>query len=226
MIKFTEREVIDVYNTHVRKDRQYLFKAQNGLKGLTSGELDYWRGKDVPRLASIIDFKDYIDKYKLRNIENILSTDASDPELFYFPASNVHVATYHHGSNDLHSLDLPKKDFDMIIFNQTIEHLYNPFLSMKNLYDHLAPGGFLYTTVPIINIPHMVPFHFWGVTPTGLCMLSKSAGFSIQECGWWGNKKYIDYLFSNNDWPDFEKLDSDLINDEVCQAQTWILLKK
>ena len=120
------------------------------------------------------------------------------------------------------------KNYDFIIFNQTIEHLYNPFLCLKNLYDHLNNNGFLYTSVPTINIPHMTPIHFWGVTPIGLCLLMKSVGFQILECGYWGSRKYIEYIFQNNNWPGYNDIsnDYDLGYDPVCQAQTWILVKK
>ena len=94
---------------------------------------------------------------------------------------------------------------------------------------HLKPWGDLYTTVPTINIPHMMPFHFWSITPIGLCLLCKSVGFEILECGYWGNNEYIKYIFDNNDWPTTDDVKNEkgfIENNLVCQAQTWILVKK
>jgi hypothetical protein len=115
-----------------------------------------------------------------------------------------------------------------VIFNQTVEHLYNPFLCLQNLYDHINHGGYLYTTVPIINIPHMVPIHFWGVTPIGLCLLMMSVGFNVVECGHWGSKEYIDYIFTNNNWPSYRDISTNynLGYNNTCQAQTWILVQQ
>jgi hypothetical protein len=74
----------------------------------------------------------------------------------------------------------------------------------------------------------MTPIHFWGITPIGLCMLMISAGFNIIECGNWGNKKYIDYIFTHNTWPGYADISENynLEYNHVCQAQTWVLVQK
>jgi len=46
-----------------------------------------------------------------------------------------------------------------------IEHLYNPFMAMENIYKYIKPGGYVYTSVPTINIPHMTPIHYNGYNP-------------------------------------------------------------
>lgn len=99
---------------------------------------------------------------------------------------------------------------------------------MWNLYHHLKPGGFLFTSMPTINIPHMVPFHFNGYTPIGLCMLMKSVGFEVLELGYWGNNDYINKLFINKNWPSYEDLliDGNIKHDEGSEVQTWILVQK
>jgi hypothetical protein len=87
----------------------------------------------------------------------------------------------------------------------------------------------LFTSVPTINIPHMVPFHFNGYTPIGLCMLMKSVGFEIVELGYWGNFKYISELFNKHNWPSYEQLIDDnnnITNEPKNVVQCWILVKK
>ena len=114
------------------------------------------------------------------------------------------------------------------MFHQTIEHLYNPFICLKNLHKHLKDGGYLFTSVPTINIPHLVPFHFNGYTPMGLCMLMMSCGFNIKELGFWGNEDYINYIFKNNKWPDYKELMKNglIKNEKNKEAQCWILVQK
>jgi hypothetical protein len=100
---------------------------------------------------------------------------------------------------------------------------------MKNLYSILKPGGFLYTAVPILSIPHDTPFHFSGFTPMGLAVLCKLAGFDIKEVGYWGNKKYLELMYKDVYWPDiFEMMDQNKIvkNDPEVPVQTWILVQK
>jgi SAM-dependent methyltransferase len=227
--KFNEIEVKDTYKKYVEKNFEYYNKYKNIKNFLTEKEYNFWKNKDVPRVFSIIEFKQWIQTYNIQQGENLLITSNDDPELKYLTYTNVKCIDYDGKNNDLHNFDDSLKNFDLVIFNQTIEHLYNPFLSLKNLYDYLKPGGHLYTTVPTVCIPHMFPFHFWGVTPIGLCMLCKSVNFDILECGFWGNKKYINYQFNNNTWPDYNIVSNDdgtIDNDFICTAQTWVLVKK
>ena len=223
---FDNNDIYNLYNKHIVKSKKYFDKFRHIDKYLSKDELEIFKNTDPPRVVSIIDFKEWIEKYSLKNGNNLLSTCNSDPELSYLSYKNKTDIPY--PPYDLHTLDLETKNYDFIIFNQTIEHLYNPFLCLKNLYDHLNNGGFLYTSVPTINIPHMTPIHFWGVTPIGLCLLMKSVGFQILECGYWGSQKYIEYIFKKNKWPGYNDISNnyDLEYDAVCQAQTWILVRK
>ena len=227
---FTQKEIIETYEKYVIKDQQYYQKVNKRYKKLTEKQKERIENSDFPRVASLFDFEDWIKKYNLNKVTKLLSTSTDDIELEYVKSDYHEICEYGGDyENDLHTLNLNKKDFDFIIFNQTLEHLYNPFISMKNLYDHLKPGGYLYTTVPIINIPHMLPFHFWGITPLGLCMLSKSVGFEVRECGYWGGYSYLGYMFTYGEWPKHDiifNLNGEIENNELCQSQTWILVQK
>jgi SAM-dependent methyltransferase len=229
---FSEKDIIDTYNMHVVKDYSYFNKANQRYQSLSKEDKDKWFDKDFPRLASIFDFEDWVSKHQLKSVDNLMITCDTDPELEFVSSKNTTICDYSQDKKyDLHTLDLDFKEFDFIIFNQTLEHLYNPFIVMKNLYDHLKFGGYLYTTVPTLNIPHMIPFHFWGITPIGLCMLSKSVGFEVLECGYWGNIEYVKYIFSKSRWPTTKDVmidDGSITNDPTltCQSQTWVLLKK
>ena len=227
--KFTEKDIFDVYIKHVKKDESYFKKNINIISRLTNDGVVFWKNKDVPRLFSVLDFKEWIKKYNISEGNKLFYTDDSDIELNFINYKNKKLFYYYQGNNDLHVIDNIEKDFDFVLFNQTLEHLYNPFICMKNLFNHLKNDGFLYTTVPTINIPHMTPFHFWGITPMGLCMLGKSVGFEIMECGYWGNDKYIDFIFKNNNWPDYSQVcdvDNIINNNFINQSQTWVLFKK
>jgi len=222
-------EIEEIYQKHVVKPYEYYRKANDEYHKLSNQEKLEWFPKDFPRLASLFDFKEWVVKYNLNYVNKLLVTCETDCELKYIKSDKFTVCDYEKNKKyDLHTIDLNDKDYDMIIFNQTLEHLYNPFIAMKNLFDHLRPGGYLYTTVPTINIPHMIPFHFWGMTPTGLCVLGSSVGFKVLECGYWGNLSYINHIFTHFSWPNTENV---MINDNIenvdhCQSQTWVLFQK
>jgi SAM-dependent methyltransferase len=231
----SNEEIENIYNTFVVKDESYFRRFETPFLYFSSSEEEKsypWKGNlhqmDVPRVMSLIDYKEWIKKYDIFKGQKLLYTCPSDPELDYLQYEKTTLIEY--PPHDLHTLDIPEKDHDLVIFNQTIEHLYSPFLAISRIKEHLKTGGFLYTTVPTINIPHMTPFHFNGYTPVGLCVLMRVCGFKILECGHWGSKDYIDYIFSNNYWPGCDQLMRDgkvaVSCDSVCQAQTWVLAKK
>jgi len=225
----SEDEIIKLYQLHVDKPEEYYRKANDEYQKLSDSEKAEWFPKDFPRLASLFDYKEWVEKYNLTTVDKLLSTCGSDPELKYINYNDITVCDYTiNKKHDLHIMDLESKDYDMIIFNQTLEHLYNPFVAMKNLFNHLKPGGYLYTTVPTINIPHQVPFHFWGITPVGLCALSSSVGFKVLECGYWGNLSYINHIFTHFGWPNTNDVMKDGLIENVdhCQSQTWVLVQK
>lgn len=217
----------ELYNKFVVKPYSYFKKFEKLQDCLSSEELNRYSKMDPPRVVSIIDFKEWIKKYDIENGENLLSTCPADPELRYLNYKNQTNAEY--PNHDLHTLNLENKNYDFVLVNQTIEHLHTPILALLKIKEHLKDNGFIYITVPTINIPHMTPIHFNGYTPNGLCALVESSGFEVLECGYWGNKKYIDYIFTHGDWCTYkEVLDENglLKYDPVCQAQTWVLAKK
>ena len=50
--------------------------------------------------------------------------------------------------------------FDLVTFSQTLEHLYDPVLALRNIFTSLAPGGYMFTSVPMMNHVHMQPFFY------------------------------------------------------------------
>jgi len=233
---FTRDDIERINQTYVvTRPADYYTKAHTRWEQASPEFKAKFANWDFPRPASLFDFEDWIEKYNLKNVDKLLVTGPDDYEITYLNVKSKTVieyeATYNVtiSKNDLHVFDLPEKDHDFCIVAQTFEHLYNPFICIKNIYDHLRPGGHLYISVPIINIPHLIPHHFWGITPIGLCMLGESTGFEVKECGFWGNKQYTDYLMTHNWWPhaDQVKNQSGIIENVFHQqVNTWVLLKK
>ena len=126
-------------------------------------------------------------------------------------------------NNDLHTFVASEKH-DFFVFNQTLEHVYNPFLVVENICKNIIKGGYVFTSVPTINIPHDTPFNFSMWYPMGLAILFISAGFEVVEIGQWGNATYITQLFQTQGWPDIYQCGT--TNEEKNIVQCWILAKK
>jgi SAM-dependent methyltransferase len=225
---FSDEEIRSIYNTYVKKDGNYFSthsELSKQIPNIIPPEKYDCKTKDYPRLAAIVDLNNWLNKYNIRHFKKVLTTYRDDPELHMITWDNITVAEYDGKNNDLHTLDLLEKDFDIVIINQTLEHLYNPFQCVKNVYDHIAPGGYFYTTVPMINVDHNMPFYYWGINPLGLTLMCKSQGFTVLETGFWGSQKYVLDLFGREPWPHYNTI-GDTANNPNYVCQCWVLCKK
>jgi hypothetical protein len=187
-----------------------------------------WEGKDFPRIISLLEFAAMVRRFNLAAKSLLTFTTTDDPELEYLPYLSHYNFDFDDDkvNHDLHTLNVPRRDYDFVMLNQTLEHLYNPFVCLDNVRTFLGPGAIAYANVPSINIAHSTPYHFYtGYTPTGLACVFQSCGFEILEVGQWGNKEYIDRMFKTQGWPDYRALKS-FRNDFLNPVITWILARK
>lgn len=187
-----------------------------------------WEGKDLPRVMSVLEFSKFSSENNL-SFENVLSFNGiNDPEYEFIRFSNIKNYNYLDDTEkyDLHKLELDENNFDFFMCNQTLEHVYDPCLVLRNIHKYLKKDGILYCNVPCINMAHDTPHHHYaGFTPTGLGCVVSQAGFEILDIGFWGNTEYINFMMNNNDWPDYTKINnySSEINKEVI---CWVFAKK
>jgi hypothetical protein len=223
----TEDVIKRIYDTKVKLPNSY-FKKYEYLPSCPVKLYNYsWSNRDFPRNWCVLDFKEWVDKYKINNVGHLGYTSNEDPELEFITFNKKTLCEY--PEIDLHCIsNTYKNEFDFFIFNQTLEHLYNPFESIKQLYETIKPGGYVFTSVPTLNIPHMTPIHFNGFTPMGLAMLFTTANFEVIEIGQWGNYDYIKKLWETHSWPDYNELHRNniVLNEEKNVCQCWILARK
>ena len=151
----------------------------------------------------------------------------NEPELEYINCEKISSFNYDENiiDYDLHTLKIPEDNYDFVIINQTLEHLYDPKLCIENIYTYLKESAYFYCNVPTVNIIHSYPYNYYtGFTPVGLGCLLKQCGFNILEIGSWGNCDYINKIFNKKYWPDYNQVDK--INDFDTPCQCWILAKK
>lgn len=174
---FTEEQINKIYNEKVKKSPDY-FNKKLGVK-CPSQKWNYsWKGKDPPRCFCIRDFREWLEKYDIKKCKSLGYTSESDPEIEFIEAEKKFYYPYFLGEdtnekNDLHTF-VAKEKHDFFIFNQTLEHVYNPFLVIQNISQNILKGGYVFTSVPTVNIPHQTPFNFYNHYPMGLAMLFSS----------------------------------------------------
>ena len=81
--------------------------------------------------------------------------------------------------------NIPVNDcsFDVIVTQETLEHVRDPFKAMSELYRILKPGGTLYCQLPFIIGYHPGPHDFWRFSKEGIEEIAKREGFKIIERG-------------------------------------------
>lgn len=223
MKQFTEEELKEIYEKHVKLSPEY-FKKHQFLPNCPVKAWNYsWKTHDMPRNFAILDFIEWTKKYNIKTGNCLGFTYAVDPELEFIKYENHHYIKY--PPCDLHIyLSQLENKLDFFVFNQTIDHLYNPFIAIENLYKYIKPGGYLFTTTPTVNVPHMTPIHYNQYNLMGLSILMMSVGFEIVEVGQWGNYDYICKLFKDHKWPDAYEVGHE--NQEKNVVQSWILVRK
>lgn len=226
---YTPYDIHALYHKHVPKTKEYFTKYNKVPLHLQDNKWK-WDGHDYARIPCLLDFREWILKYNIKS-NKLLYTSNEDPEILYLEYKQKYLAEYNieTHTNDLHTLNLPDKDFDFILFSQTLEHLFDPVQAMTSLLTHLVPGGYIFTSVPIINIAHMTPIHFGSMTQIGLITLFDRFNLEILEVGQWGNKQYLNYIFEKQWWPDYRNLidrHGVIPNEPINACSTWILAKK
>lgn len=194
-----------------------------------------WGFGDCPRYFILLDFYNWTRKYDLQSPSHCLSTYIDDPEMKLLRCKRTTVYEYKHhdDSNDLHNIPNWVRRWggvDFVVFSQTLEHLWNPYRAVRNLFHVVSRGGYVFTSVPTINRPHMVPVHFLHFQPMGLAMLFVATGFDIIEVGQYGSLPYIYRTLAEDTWPTCASLLDPstylLMNDPDHVAQVWILARK
>jgi SAM-dependent methyltransferase len=128
------------------------------------------------------------------------------------------------------SLDYPAFDlcaplggqgpFDVVICEQVLEHVVDPWAAARNLRGLCAPGGHV-----VVSTPFMIRVHelwgmqdYWRFTPRGLRTLLEGAGLVVDEVGSWGNRRVIDGNLRH--WPAYRRWMS-LRDEPDVPVQVW-----
>jgi SAM-dependent methyltransferase len=233
MNRIPPEKIIEIYETYIKSNFTDEYKNRYvPLPVERNNKTWRWEGKDFPRVIALLEFERYVVKYNF-NIDKLLAINgSSDPEFNYLAGriKTIYESNYEADTvrGDLHSLDLPINDFDFVMANQTLEHIYNPQQCLKNIKKHMKERGYLYINVPACNAPHSEPFHFFtGYTPMGLAAAAYQAGFKILEIGQWGNEEYLVKLWTRNPgWSDYTQLSNPGLNEIHNPVITWGLFQK
>jgi SAM-dependent methyltransferase len=81
------------------------------------------------------------------------------------------------------SIQLEDDTVDLVISQETLEHVADPVAAMAEITRVLKPGGTLYLQVPFTIGYHPGPTDFWRFTKEGIVALAESGGLTCHEVG-------------------------------------------
>lgn len=114
------------------------------------------------------------------------------------------------------------KTYDVVICEQVLEHVVDPFGAAENLRRLCAPGGEAIVSTPFMVKVHELPLYalrdYWRFTPRGLGVLLEQAGLVVDEVGSWGNRECI--VGNLERWSAFRRWHS-LRNEPAAPVQVW-----
>ena len=117
--------------------------------------------------------------------------------------------------------------FDVVICEQVLEHVADPFAAASNLRALTRSGGHVIVSTPFLIKVHELPLYgmpdYWRFTPRGLRRLLEHGGLELLEVGAWGNR---DCVRGNLDrWPAYRRWHS-LHNEPDLAVQVWAFARK
>lgn len=112
--------------------------------------------------------------------------------------------------------------YDVVICEQVLEHVDDPWAAAANLRDLCAPGGRVIVSTPfLIRIHELALFlmrDYWRFTPRGLEKLLEQSGLEVDAMGAWGNRQCVVGNFSS--WSAYRRWHS-LRNEPDFPVQVW-----
>lgn len=81
------------------------------------------------------------------------------------------------------AIPLPDDSVDLVISQETLEHVADPVRAMREIHRVLKPGGALYLQVPFVIGYHPGPTDFWRFTRQGIVQLAESSGLVGSSVG-------------------------------------------
>ena len=118
--------------------------------------------------------------------------------------------------------DPPERRYDVVICEQVLEHVDDPWLAVSNLRRLTAPGGLVVISSPFLVKIHELPEYgmrdYWRFTPRGLRVLLERSGLDVQFVRSWGNRECV--VGNLGEWSAYRSWHS-LANDPDLPLQVW-----
>jgi SAM-dependent methyltransferase len=80
---------------------------------------------------------------------------------------------------DARALPFAARSFGVVVSQEMVEHVDDPFVTVREMSRMLAPGGWLYLQAPFVIGYHPGPEDYWRFTRAGMRRLLEQAGLEV-----------------------------------------------
>lgn len=177
------------YQTPSKDEVDLFISTFQGLPREFLSSLAYSRLVQLTALHQVVNSHNLINQAHV----GVISGSKSEPALAMFRSEKTTICAYEDDIKydlDKSWLGWPSHEFTLTICNHTFEHIFNPFVAIKNLIHHTAPMGYIFLSVPVVDCIHGEPhFYYSGFHPRFLSRMAQESGLEIISIGCWGNHK-------------------------------------
>jgi SAM-dependent methyltransferase len=117
--------------------------------------------------------------------------------------------------------------FDVVICEQVLEHVPDPWLAAEHLRELVRPGGHVIVSTPFLIRVHELPEYdlrdYWRFTPRGLRTLLEGAALEVEAVGAWGNRQCV--VGNLDGWSALRPWHS-LRNEPDLPVQVWAFARR
>jgi SAM-dependent methyltransferase len=117
--------------------------------------------------------------------------------------------------------------FDVVICEQVLEHVPDPWLAAEHLRELTVPGGHVIVSTPFLIRVHELPQYglrdYWRFAPRGLRTLLERAGLEVESVEAWGNRQCVVGNLSR--WSALQPWHS-LRNEPDVAVQVWAFARR
>jgi len=120
----------------------------------------------------------------------------------------------------------PRKNYDLVINSQVLEHIYDVKQGLQTLANLTSVGGFLWIGCPASNRSHGSPHYFSaGYQPQLITNLLKLSSFNSLNSGVLGSKRLYFMTHALRVWPTNRELKHPILNYDFNRRNEKIIMK-
>ena len=178
--------------------------------------------KHLVRVVSDEEITNYVKSFNQSNIE-VLEISGNRWEML-FAADNYRSLSYPEINIEESLKGI--KQYDLIILEHVLEHISDPKLALKNIYNILKPKGRLIIVTPFLIKIHEAPLDCTRWTKEGIKILLFQIGFKDENIivGQWGNLAAVKANFK--EWVKYNPLKHTLKNEKDFPLAVWAFAQK